>query len=45
MKTKVFVCTGINFPKDYNEARLDDGTKSKKMKFCKVLKSGCIACV
>ena len=42
-KTKVFVCTGIKFPKDYNEARLDGGTKNKKMKFCKVLKSGCIA--
>lgn len=42
-KTKVFVCTGIKFPKDYNEARLDDGTKNKKMKFCKVLKSGCIS--
>ena len=44
-KTKVFVCTGIKLPKDYNKARLDDGTKNKKMKFCKVLKSGCIACV
>ncbi len=42
-KTKVFVCTGIKFSKDYNEARLDDGTKNKRMKFCKVLKSGCIA--
>ena len=44
-KTKVFVCTGIKLPKDYNEAQLDDGTKNKKMKFCKVLKSGCIACI
>ena len=42
-KTKVFVCTGINFTKDYNEARLRDGTENKKMKFCKVLKTGCIA--
>lgn len=44
-KTKVFVCTGINFTKDYNEARLRDDTESKKMKFCKVLKAGCIATV
>jgi hypothetical protein len=42
-KTKIFVCTGIKLLKDYNEARLCDGTKNKKMKFCKVLKSGCIA--
>ena len=44
-KTKVFVCTAIKLPKDYNEARLGDGTKNKKMKFCKVLKSGCVAYV
>jgi hypothetical protein len=44
-KAEVFICTGIKLPNDYNEARLCCGTKNKKIKFCKVLKSGCISCV
>lgn len=42
-KTKVFVCTGLKFTANYDNAKLCDNTKSKKMKFCKVLKAGCIA--
>ena len=44
-KTDTFICTGVKSPTDYNEARLCDGTKNKKMKFCHVLKAGCIPCV
>ncbi|MEE0929935.1 MAG: RRXRR domain-containing protein [Acutalibacteraceae bacterium] len=42
-KRDTFVCEGLRFTKDENEAKiLHNKTKEKKMKFCYVLKSGCI---
>ena len=41
-KVDTFVCEGVHFAKDENEAKVEhDGTKSKKMKFCRVLEAGC----
>lgn len=45
IKTQVFVCTKINFKKNYNNSILYHNTTSKRMKFCKILKAGCIACI
>lgn len=42
MQVDTFVCEGIRFIKDENEVNVShDGTKSKKMKFCRVLEAGC----
>lgn len=43
MKRETFVCEGLYFSEDENEAKVDHNrTKNKKMKFCRVLKSGCM---
>lgn len=42
-KIETFICEGVYYAKDVNEAKLDHNkTKSKKMKFCRVLEAGCI---
>ena len=42
-KVDTFVCEGVHFAKDENEAKVEhDRTKSKKMKFCRVLEAGCM---
>lgn len=41
-KVDTFICEGIRFVKDENKAEVKHNkTKSKKMKFCRVLESGC----
>ena len=41
-KVETFICEGIRFPKDENKAKVEHNkTKSKKMKFCRVLEPGC----
>lgn len=42
-KIETFICEGVKFCKNEDEAKVvHDKTKSKKMKFCRVLESGCI---
>lgn len=41
-KLDTFVCTGVCFGKDDDEQILRDGTKKKRIKFCSVLRAGCI---
>ena len=42
-KVETFICEGIHFSKDENEAKVEHNkTKSKKIKFCRVLEAGCI---
>lgn len=42
-KVETFICESIYFSKDENKAKVEHNkTKSKKMKFCRVLESGCI---
>ncbi len=41
-KIETFVCEGVRFAKDENETKVEHNkTKSKKMKFCRVLDAGC----
>lgn len=41
-KVETFICEGIRFHKDENKAKVEHNkTKSKKMKFCRVLEPGC----
>lgn len=43
VRRKVFICNGLDFKKDYDKARLKDGSGNKRMKYCKTIKASCIA--
>ena len=40
-KRMIFVCTGIYFPEDEKQQKVCHGSKNKKMKFCRRIRSGC----
>ena len=41
-KVETFICESIHFYKDKNKAKVEHNkTKSKRMKFCRVLEAGC----